>query len=96
MSAISFRGRRPLSAQHTEAVAAVSKHKESTKADIVLCSRIPPKELKGLRELAPNQRPGHNGDVGFPSACYEYHWLMNKAALAYSRAELSKAGIPSR
>ena len=24
---------------------------------------------------------GQTGDVGFPSVCCEYHWLMNKAAL---------------
>ena len=35
-------------------------------------------------------------DVGFHSVCYEYCWLMNIAALVYSGAELSKAGIISR
>lgn len=36
------------------------------------------------------------GDVGLSYACCEYHWLMNKAPLNYNRAELNKAGIPSR
>lgn len=36
------------------------------------------------------------GDVGLSYVCCEYHWLMNKAPLTYSRAELNKAGIPSR
>ena len=46
-----------------------------------------------------NFKPFYIFDVGFPSVCCEYVLLplVNKeAALAYGKAEYSKAGNPSR